>query len=227
MKKIGYSVFLLFFTLFSINFYSCKADCSLIFFNEGFSEGEKLIKKSRKNIDFYVFSHEQNKKIESFIEEKVPLALKITLEAKKVPENNKEKSLFGFLFSEDFSSSKLKKVIPKNRPAVSFDFAEFDSGKFSVILSFPKNAFVPEGFFIKSSSSYRIFECNIVEPSLGFDFSTDKEEYAFCSNGGILKRGQKNIALSSVEFSFSTVNSFEDVMPSLFINFLPIDSSFM
>lgn len=219
MKKIGYSVFLLFFTLFSINFFSCRADCSLTFFDEGFSEGENLIKKSRKDIDFYVFSHEQSKKIESFIEEKGSLALKITLEAKKVPENNKEKSLFGFLFPEDFSSSKLKKVIPKNRPAVSFDFAEFASGKFSVILSFPKNAFVPEGFFIKSSSSYRIFECNIVEPSLGFDFSTDKEEYAFCSNGGILKRGQKNIALSSVEFSFSTVNSFEDVMPSLFINF--------
>ena len=104
---------------------------------------------------YFIFTPEQNKAVSDFYAEGFNASLKLTILPSSALSSEGHNILYtGFLYKEDFTSSKHVSKTLSERPLVSADLSNFGDRTLSLAFSFSSEKEVPLGFFIKSSVKY-------------------------------------------------------------------------
>ncbi len=175
---------------------------------------ERIVKKTSSNCDYYIFCS----KLQIFGAMQGNSAILINFSVKKAHQSkNGGQSLISFLYPSDLKNKTSVLTPLSSRPAVSFNFTDFDGETFCVLLSVARGENSPCGFFIQknNSSKYSVTSVELVPAAVGFDFAENKQFYAFAPNGGSLIKNSKKIDFSGLSLCFPSFNSENALMPQL------------
>ncbi|WP_191017254.1 hypothetical protein [Treponema zioleckii] len=219
LKNFKISIFFLFL------FTSCFNRQPVVLSIPDSAEPQNLEEAAFRETHIFTFSIEQQQLLKRFYNQNGDAALQLTLHGTKFSSKKIQNGTvleIGFLYAGDYGDKgDFKNIAP--RPLVSADLKDFATSSFSVIFCMERHRSIsdelPVGFFVRSASKFVVESTAVVRATVGFDFRSQIPVFAFAPNGGLISPTVSATDLSGASMAFSSVSSYQSVMPELAVTF--------